>query len=299
MVSDDLIHDLRVALPSLRPSEQRVASLVLSHPTEAVDLTITAIAERCDTSVATVARFCRSLGFTGYSEFRRALAASVGRVQVARSRFGLFESDITAEDDARAVVAKLAYHETKAIEDTAASIDVSVLDAVSDAVAAATRIDLYGVASSGLAAQDLQQKFHRIGLVSYAWSDVHLALTSAANLTPECIAIGFSHSGSTAETADALSAARSRGAATVLVTNFPSSPIAEQVDHVLVTSASETSFAPAAMSGRTAQLLVVDAIFVRVAQRLQDPEAPLRSTYDAVRAHRLGYTRRSRARSVH
>jgi DNA-binding MurR/RpiR family transcriptional regulator len=294
-MSEDLMRDLRAALPGLRPSERRVADLVLSDPGAAVDLTITELAERCNTSVASVVRFCRTLGYAGYSDFRRTLASSVGREQVSLGRFGVSDSDISATDDAQSVVAKLAFHEAHDIEATAAGVDLEALDHVAAAVVAAPRTDIYGSASSGLTAADLQQKLHRIGLVSYHWSDVHLALTSAAVLGAGCVAIGFSHSGRTLETADALASARERGATTVLVTNFPASPIAADVDYVLATSATETRYRPGAMSGRIAQLAVVDFLFVRIAQLLSDRMTePLELSYDAVQKHRLKNGKKAR-----
>ncbi len=76
------------------------------------------------------------------------------------------------------------------------------------------------------------------------------------------------------------------------VTNFPASLIAEQADHVLVTSASETRYRPGAMSSRIAQLAVVDFLFVRLVQRLHGRTLPpLQLTYDAVQTHRLPPTR--------
>lgn len=294
-MSDDVMQELRAAVPALRPSERRVAELVLQDPARVVSLSITDLAELCDTSVASVVRFCRSMGYTGYAEFRRELASSVGREQVSLGRFGVSDSDIAADDDASAVIAKIAFHEARAIEATAAAIDATVLDAIADAIVKAPRVDIYGVASSGIAAVDLQQKLHRIGMVAFAWSDVHLALTSAAVLTPGCVAIGFSHSGLTVEVADSLAAARDSGATTALVTNFPSSPIAQDVDHVLTTSASETRYRPGAMSGRITQLAVIDFLFVRIAQQLSGRAAePLQLTYDAVQTHRLNYGRRGR-----
>ncbi len=294
-MGEDVVRELRAALPGLRPSERRVAKFVLEDPAAAVGITISELAVLCETSGASVVRFCRSLGFSGYAEFRRELASSVGREQVTLGRFGVSDSNIASDDDAHSVVAKIAFHEARAIEATASAIDTDTLDAVAAAVAGAPRIDIYGVASSGLAALDLQQKLHRIGMTSFAWSDVHLALTSAAVLSAGCVAIGFSHSGLTVEVADSLAAARERGATTVLVTNFPASPIAVNVDHMLVTSASETRYRPGAMSGRIAQLTVIDFLFVRIAQNLSDRmAAPLQLTYDAVQAHRLSVGRRSR-----
>ena len=291
-MTPDLMARLGQALPALRPAERRVADFIVADPSAIIELTVSALAARCSTSAATVVRFCRSVGYAGYGEFRIELAASLGREQVSRDHFGVSDSDIAQSDSAKETVAKIAYHEAQAIESTANTIDLITLDAVADAVVAAPRIDLYGVASSGLAASDLQQKLHRIGLVSYCWSDVHLALMSASVLTPGCVAIGFSHSGLTMETVDALAAARHVRAITVAITNFPDSPLAHSADHVLTTSTRETRYRPGAMSSRIAQLAVIDFLFVRIAQQLYGHLEPsLQLTYDAVQDHRLSYGR--------
>lgn len=283
----DAVARIAGALPGLRPSEQRVARLILAEPAAVVDLPITGLAERCDVSVATIVRFCQAVGYAGYGALRLDLASTRGREEVSLGRFGVADAEIGPDDDGRDVLAKIAYHEARAIESTAASVDVATLDAVADAVVAADRVEIYGAASSSLAAIDLQQKLHRIGVIAFNTSDIHLALTGAALLTERSVSIGFSHSGLTLEAVDSLRTAGRAGATTVAVTNFPASPIAQHADHVLVTSASETRYRPGAMSSRIAQLAVVDFLFVRIVQRLDPDSLPsLQLTYDAVQTHR-------------
>lgn len=289
-MTKDLVADLRSLAPSLRPSERRVADAIIQNPVSVLDLTITQLALLCQTSVASVARFAHNAGFSGYSDFRLELASSIGREEVTLDRFGVSDSNISADDSLDEVLAKLAFHEGKAIQATAEGIDRAALEAVAAAITTAPRVEMFGVASSGLAASDLQHKLHRIGMVAYAWSDVHLALTSAALLTPGCVAVGFSHTGLTVETADMLAVARAAGAITVLVTNTPASPIAQEVDYVLATSASETQYRAGAMAGRIAQLAIIDFLFVRIMQGRTAPS--LQSTYEAIQAHRLSYQRR-------
>ncbi|MFF2054046.1 MurR/RpiR family transcriptional regulator [Leifsonia sp. NPDC058194] len=283
----DAVARITQALPGLRPSEQRVGRLILAEPVAVVDLPITGLAERCAVSVATVVRFCQAVGYAGYGALRLDLASTRGREEVSLDRFGVADAEISPDDDGRDVLAKIAYHEARAIESTASSIDVPTLDAVAAAVVAADRVEIYGAASSSLAAIDLQQKLHRIGVIAFNTSDIHLALTGAALLSERSVSIGFSHSGLTREAVDSLRTAGRAGATTVAVTNFPASPIAQHADHVLVTSASETRYRPGAMSSRIAQLAVVDFLFVRIVQRLDPDSLPsLRLTYEAVQTHR-------------
>jgi len=296
-MTQDALAAVRQAHPGLRPAEQRVADAVLADPVAIVTMSVSDLAERCNTSVATVVRFCQAAGFAGYGDLRLQLASSQGRQEVTLGRFGVSDAEIDPDDDAADVLAKIAYHEARAIEATAGSIDLDTLDAVADAVIAADRVDIYGVASSSLAAIDLQHKLHRVGLVSFYYSDIHLALTSAAVLTDRSVSVGFSHSGRTVETVESLTTAQQMGATTVAVTNFPHSPVTDHADHVLLTSAAETRFRPGAMSSRIAQLAVVDFLFVRLVQRSQLHNLPsFRGTYDAVQQHRLPQRRTSQGR---
>ncbi|WP_279581608.1 MurR/RpiR family transcriptional regulator [Fodinicola feengrottensis] len=174
------------------------------------------------------------------------------------------------------------------MRETAAQLDVSVLETVVDTIVGASRVDVYGVGASAFVAMDFQQKLHRIGRVSFAWSDVHIALTSAALLKAGDVAVGISHTGMTSDTVDALTVAREHGATTVAITNFPRSPITAVADHVLTTAARETTFRSGAMSSRIAQLTVVDCVFVGVAQRTyNETRTALEATRDAVARRRL------------
>ena len=198
-------------------------------------------------------RFCRAIGLAGYPELRIALARAAQWEENDKSSAPQ-TGPISATDSLSDVVSKISYADARAISDTARALDLSVLERVVDAIAGARRIDIYGAGASGLVGDDLRLKLHRIGFASFTWSDVHLALTSAAVLGPEDVAIGFSHTGTTVETVDALKVARRRGAKTIAVTNYDRSPIAEVCDLVLVTAAHEASFRSGAMSSRIAQL---------------------------------------------
>jgi DNA-binding MurR/RpiR family transcriptional regulator len=289
----DVLSTVRQSLPRLSSSEARVAEAIIADPTIVVDLTITDLAQLCGTSLSTVARFCQTLGYTGYREFRMEVASALSREAAERDRFGLADADINPDDSAADVVAKIAFHEVLAIEQTAQGLDVEVFDRVVDAIAGAAHVDLYGFGASGLTAQDLQQKLARIGISAFCSVDVHLALVSAALRRPGDVAIGISHSGLTSETIHALGVAREAGATTVAITNSPESPITEVADAVLTTQARESLYRMGAMSSRIAQLALVDFLFVRVAQRRhEDVAAPLRRTFEVTASHKVNGRKR-------
>ncbi len=282
---ETLLAHVRALMPNLAPAERRVAAAVVNDPASTAAKTISELAAQCFTSGATVIRFCRAMGFDGYPELRLALAAAA---QAANTRMeGEVGSDIGPRDSLTEIIKKITYADAKAVEETGAQLQPEPLSAVVDVVVKARRVDIYGVGASAFVGMDLQQKLHRIGHMVYAWPDPHSAVTSAALLGPQDVAIGISHTGTTEDTIASLAEAKRQRAVTVAITNFPGSPIAAVADHVLTTAARETTFRSGAMASRIAALTVVDCLFVAVAQRnYKQTMRALERTYAAVQARR-------------
>lgn len=281
-----LLAHIRALVPTLAPSQRRVAAAVTSDPAGVAAKTISQLAAQCRTSETTVIRFCRAIGLPGYPELRIALAAAAQAG--AESGWEQAGSDIGPSDSLPEIIKKIAYADAKAVEETADQLDTGAFTVVVELVAQASRVDIYGVGASAFVALDLQQKLHRIGRVAYAWPDTHAALTSAALLSRGDVAIGISHTGSTVDVIDSLAEARRQGATTVAVTNFPSSAISRVADHVLTTAARETTFRSGATASRIAALTVVDCLFVAVAQRsYKQTVRALERTYAAVQSRRV------------
>jgi DNA-binding MurR/RpiR family transcriptional regulator len=276
------IHGL---LPALSPAQVRVANEVLRDPAAVASSTIGELAARCGTSLPSVTRFCLALGLTGYAELRLALAAESGRSSTSWERGT--GAEVGPNDSLGDVLHTLLRADARALEDTVAELDVQALGEAVRAISDARRIDLYAVSGSATVAEDLRLRLHRIGRGANSWSDVHNALTSAALLGPGDVAIGLSHSGETVEVLEPLRRARSQGARTVAITNYPRSPIARAVDIVLITAARDVTFRTGGLAGRHAQMIVLDALYIGVAQRDYSlAEQAFDVTAEAVSGHR-------------
>jgi DNA-binding MurR/RpiR family transcriptional regulator len=282
--STPLLIRLRGIRPSLSPAEDRVAEIVLADARQAAGLTISELAVAARTSETTVLRFCRRLGLQGYPQLRLALAEESAQPRTM-TRAG---TDISARDTIDDIIAKVAFSDASAVEETAQQLDRDALTAAATAIAQAGRVDIYGIAASAIVGTDLQQKLHRIGVVAFVWNDPHIALTSATLLGRGDVAVGISHSGTTTETIESLAAARSAGATTIAITNFPLSSLATGVDILLTTAARETSLRSGATASRIAALTVVDCLYIAVAQRnLRRARKALADTREAVAGHHV------------
>lgn len=292
-----VLTQIRALLPELPAALQRVGEQVLSAPALVARATILETAERAGTSAATVTRFCRTLGLPGYAELRLATAEETGRSAAVAG----WETDIGREimpaDPLDRVLNLIATADMRAIQETVDQLDLAEVERAAEAIARAGRVEVYGIGGSALVAGEMQLCLHRIGIPTWSWSDVHSGLTSATLLGDGDVAIAVSHSGSTYETVEMLSAAGGHGATTVALTGFLGSPLAELADVVLTTAIHETTFRPDALAARHPQLIVLDLIYVAVAQRrYETTSAALSATAEAVSAHRGGPTAKGPAR---
>lgn len=273
--------NIEASAANFTPTMRRIAGAIRDDPGIVLQMTISQIAEACGTSVASIVRFCRAVGVSGYAELRMALATELGK-EAAQFGSGLtLGAEIARTDTLEHMAAKVASLEMLAIEETAANIDFGALGRVAAAVDRAPRILLFGIGASHFVAQDLHHKLFRIGRNAFLLADPHEAW-SAALLSPrDTVAIGFSHSGTTADTLRFLDLARENGAITVAVTGAPESKLARLADERLVTHARESALRAGAMVSRIAQLVLVDCLFLGVMRlRYEHTIEALRRTRD-------------------
>ncbi|MCE7481371.1 MurR/RpiR family transcriptional regulator [Microbacterium sp. AGC85] len=278
---------IEASTSTLPPSLARIAGAVRENPSIVIDMTINELAASCSTSVASVVRFCRAIGFSGYAPLRMALATELGKEAAQFSAKGAYGSEISDDDSLREALSKLAALELLAIEETVARLDFDVLEAAISDIDRADRILLYGIGASRFVAEDLAHKLLRVGRNARLITDPHEAITATVLHTGPTVAVGFSHSGVTPETVRFLRSAGSNGAATIGVTSAKGSPLADAADHALFTEVRESTFRAGAMVSRIAQLALVDCLFMGVAKRrFAETVDALTRTRDATRALR-------------
>lgn len=265
--TSDLIGHIRNSLSAFHATELAIANCILQDPVQVSRMNISKLAEHSDTSVASVVRFSKTVGYKGFPEFRMALVGEVSRMGQVGIPSTELDSGITVDDSPAEIIRKIAAADALAIQATAQRLDVKSFSATVDAWEKAATIGLFGVASGGFVAMDLQLKLNRQGKNAIAWRDIHNALTSLSLLGPGDVLVAISHSGTTVDAVDVMKEFKNRGVTIILITNALRSPATAVADIVLFTSARETTFRSGATASRIAQLTVVDCLCVALAQR--------------------------------
>ncbi|MEU0642332.1 MurR/RpiR family transcriptional regulator [Streptomyces phaeochromogenes] len=266
MPPTDVTSLIRTELPRLAGSLRKVGELILADPAAVTHSSAAELGRRTGTSQATVTRFCRAIGLDSYQHLLIELAQERGRGEVSDWGSAEIGPEISPDDGLERVVTVVGSADLRAVQQTIDRMDLDALERAAQAVARARRIDVYGVGGSGAVAQETETRLFRIGCSVRGWNEVHGAATSAALLTPADVAIGISHSGATRETIEPFELAKERGATTVALTSDPRSPLARAADIRLISATSETSFRTGSIGGRHSVLVLIDCLYVRVAQ---------------------------------
>lgn len=290
-----VVSRIQAKLPDMPAAMAKIGSYLLEHPQAPLELSIMELAEKTKTSPATVTRFCRLLGYAGFVPFRVSIASEVGRSDARESWKADIGRAFGPDDSTQDVLSTLVNAHTRSLQETASIMDLALMNKIARRIAMSSHVDIYGIGGSAVMAKELQSRLYRIGINAHHWSEVHAGLTSAAIQDTNSVAIGISNTGRTEETLQMLREAGEAGALTVALSNNPGSPLADSADASIITSVHEQFLQPDDLSAKHVQLLVLDLIYLLVAQvNFAKSTSKLAASARAVSPHRRP-TRSARA----
>lgn len=173
---DTLLEVIARTRDDLRPSDSRVADVILADPAAALDMTLAALSRAAGVSEPTVLRFCSAIGCEGMRDLRVCLARALA---FARTTSNLA---ISAEDGLSDIVEKMFDFNLSNLTWARSRLDVTAVDAAVKAILAARRLEFFGFGASAIVAQDAAQKFPLFGVPCSAPRDGHQLYITAAML---------------------------------------------------------------------------------------------------------------------
>ena len=256
-----LLQDEQAGLPAGR---RRILEALQQNPQRFLEESFDNLAVQMDTSVPSIMRTVRDLGFAGLRDFKLALAQ-----ELAVSTPPLHRR-VQRKDSTDQVVDKITKSAATAVNSVKATLDIAALDRAANAIVEATRTDCWCVgATSSFMANDFQARLFRLGLVANAYLDPHLQLVSAATLQHGNVAFAISHVGGMPSLLEAVDVARAQGA-TVIALTQADTPLAQKADIVLGINVPDDPVMHVGTEAYLAHLTVIEILTVLVAQRSGD-----------------------------
>ncbi|MGV7209087.1 SIS domain-containing protein [Oxalobacteraceae bacterium A2-2] len=253
-----LLDSIRTQLDSLSKSERKVALAVLEHPAQTVNENITALARSAQVSEPTVVRFCRTLGYDGWHEFKLKLAQGL-----ALALPGLNEQP--AQDDLAAdLVNKICSRSINTLLDLRNNLRADTIQQALDILSKASKIEFYGQGTSGIVAADAQHKFFRSGVPTVAYADPTIHSIAAALLRAGDCVVAISQRGNSPALVRSVKLART-GGADVIVLAPSGTPMAELATVLIPIDLVFNTDPYTPISARLAHLVVIDVLAVGLA----------------------------------
>lgn len=237
-------------------SERALADHIVRDADSVVMKTITELAGESDSfSTASITRFCKKIGLSGYSELRLELAKEMAtdnaRRQIVADGENLVPGLVSTVVDASA----------SAINDLKYVLSDDVIKKAVHEILSASSITLSGIGASALVAQDLRQKLLRLGIRSLFDADQDVVKVTLSSGRSKDLLIAISYSGTTRETLDAVNIAKENGMRVLAMTKKGDNPISEQADVTVPVSENEALLREGATLSRLQMLVAVDMIY--------------------------------------
>jgi DNA-binding MurR/RpiR family transcriptional regulator len=176
---------VRDALPSLHPSEKRLAELVLNFPGELASYSATELARLANVSNATVTRFVRKVGYSSFEEARQHVRDNK---QAGASLFRVAPNSSGSKDFIAAHILQAQWD----IEHTFQMIPEAEIDALARSIIGARRVWLLGTRRSLTFAQYLGlQMFQVIPQISIVPSNGETLGEAVSAMTDKDCVIAF------------------------------------------------------------------------------------------------------------
>lgn len=269
------IEDYRDRLPK---SEQKIANYILANVNEVTTLSVQELAKKADSSPAAIIRFCRSIQVNGFTELKLLLSANLG----ATGSKVYYE--VENGESTKVIKQKLTLRLNHALERTSACLDERVVDQLVQEIEKVDMVFVYGLGASSLVAQDIHQKFTRLGKYIFYAADHHLFAAALSSAKVSALFIAISNTGETQEVIRLAEIAQAKPMKIAALTANAQSTLAKQSEMILLTvKGEEAPLRSAATVSLISQFYVTDVLFFAyAAQNYQGTLAQIRDSKKAV-----------------
>ncbi len=253
--------DLILAKYDIIPKKQKkLADYFLENLDAIPFLNIYEISEATQSSVASIVRFTKRLGFKGYSEFKSEVTQSLKKSLKKLEMFPSIKTEQLKEYTLNAV----ANQDIKNINDTLQLINKDTFDNVIDLILKSERVFTMGLGISYLLSQILAYQLNQVGIdASFFRNDASSFFDQILFATNRDLIIAFSFPPYSVDTIEAAKFAKDKKVPVISITNKISSPITFHSKHSLIVKSENMLFT----NSFSAISVLINAIATECAKR--------------------------------
>lgn len=262
----------------LSQSQRRIADCLQANMNEAALWGVEDLATESQTCVATVVRFAKKLGYSGYLEMRKAL------VQSAKKHYQRGDQLLEAPSHAAETLVEVARRDIRNIELLVQAVNENLLQSAAQLLKASRMRLVIGDGVSALMSRQLAYLLINTGVPTMEGCPADFA-TQVGNLDGRDLVIAISITPYTRETLDAAAYARKRGVPVLAFTDGAHSPLAKIANVVLPIPGKNLLFS----HSLAAFGVLAHALATSIAR--EDPQSSLKKLHEVERVARPKFTK--------
>lgn len=284
-MADTILNSITEKYNSFTRSGKKLANYILENTVETQYLSITSLADNSGVSEATITRFCRVLGLSGYNELKLALAKSERTNDLGDSIAA--PQSIYSSDNLDTICKKLHDAYFTSFRETTEQLDNDSFNRAVDLISDADHVYCFGQGSSMVMALEAYSRFSTITPKFIHITDSHMQAIAASLATPKDVILFFSYSGSTKDMLEVLDIARERSVPIILITHFRNSLAATSADISLICGYNESPLQSGAVAAKIGQLLLIDCLYYAYCSRHPESTVAARNSSSEAVAKKL------------
>ncbi|CAI3445814.1 MurR/RpiR family transcriptional regulator [Enterococcus cecorum] len=236
--------------------EKRIAAYILAHPDEVINATAKEIGEQTQSSAPSVVRFIKKIGYSSVNEFK--LSINSEKNEKREQKY----DDVNLADSFEVTKRKLCNNAILTLEETSEVLKQEQIKTIVQLLEEKEVLFVFGIGASSMIAEDIYQKWGRIGKIIFFEKDLHILTAMLSSHQANSAIWLVSNSGQTREVVKAAQIAKKINIPIIAQTMLGKNPLSKLADHLIQTSIPKEAFLrSAATNSLFAQLLVVDTIF--------------------------------------
>lgn len=240
-----MYRDLFLVIKSYRFKFTNVEKLIADYFLKKKEpLTIDELAKKLFISPASITRFCKKLGFNNYKEFIYLYKEKLNSIEIESATFNNIQQGYL-----------------NILKDVDENFDREVLINVCEAIHKKKIIHLFGLGSSGLAADDFKFRFSRIGKFIEVIKDYNSVRMLMPILNKSSLIFILSLRGKSEDAILAAKNAKVKGATVISITSNHKSELIKYSDHTIYTAKLDKVDAMGNISGQIPLVISIDLIY--------------------------------------
>lgn len=209
---------------SLSSAEKKIADKIISAPIAMVDANISEAAELCGVSEATIVRFCKHIGYSGFYQMKLQLSHDIGQTQRGAS--------VSSGKDASSGQKQLMQIADR-IQGLAQHLNIDSVKRFAGCINSASIIHVLGCGLSKTLASDIIMRLNNHGIRAVGVGEYISEVTDLMLASENELLLCVSKSGETRRVISAAEIARSRGLKLLALTGVDKSPLSKIADITL------------------------------------------------------------------